>query len=40
MDVLYQIIEKLKMNVLTIEDVPDSFSSTVYKIQQMNQRIV
>lgn len=37
---LNQIIEKLKMNVLSIEDVPDSFSSTVYKIQQINKQNV
>lgn len=40
MEQLDQIIEKLKINVLSIEDVPDSFSSTVYKIQQINKQIV
>ncbi|MFJ7827089.1 phosphotransferase family protein [Psychrobacillus sp. NPDC096623] len=40
MEQLNQIIKKLKMNVLSIKNVPDSFSSTVYKIQQMNQQIV
>ncbi|WP_144513901.1 phosphotransferase family protein [Bacillus sp. FJAT-22090] len=37
---LKQIIEKLKLNLLTIDDVPDSFSSTVYKIKLVNQQIV
>lgn len=40
MQQLKLIIEKLKLNVLSIEDVPDSFSSTVYKIKQVNQQIV
>ncbi|WP_370627169.1 hypothetical protein [Psychrobacillus sp. INOP01] len=40
MEQLNQIIEKLKLNVLSVEDVPDSFSSTVYRIQQINQQIV
>ncbi|MFJ5768713.1 phosphotransferase family protein [Psychrobacillus sp. NPDC093180] len=40
MQQLNQIIDKLKLNVLSIEDVPDSFSSTVYKIKQINQQIV
>lgn len=40
MQQLNQIIEKLTLNVLSIEDVPDSFSSTVYKIKQINQQIV
>ncbi|TQR14567.1 aminoglycoside phosphotransferase family protein [Psychrobacillus lasiicapitis] len=40
MQQLNQIIKKLKLNVLSIEDVPDSFSSTVYKIKQINQQIV
>ncbi|WP_277585547.1 phosphotransferase family protein [Psychrobacillus antarcticus] len=40
MEQLDEMIKKLKINVLTIEDVPDSFSSTVYKIQQMNHEIV
>ena len=40
MEQLNQIIEKLKINVLSIEDVPDSFSSTVYKVEQVNKRVV
>ena len=40
MEQLNQIIEKFQLNVLSIEDVPDSYSSTVYKIQQINQQIV
>lgn len=40
MEQLNQVIEKLKLNVLSIEDVPDSFSSSVYKIQQINRQIV
>src|SRR4051812_4605522 len=40
MEELNKIIKQLKMNVLSIEDVPDSFSSTVYKIQQTNKQIV
>ncbi|MFF2754387.1 aminoglycoside phosphotransferase family protein [Psychrobacillus sp. NPDC058041] len=40
MQQIKQIIEKLKLNVLSIEDVLDSFSSTVYKIKQVNQQIV
>ncbi|WP_391115960.1 aminoglycoside phosphotransferase family protein [Psychrobacillus sp. L3] len=40
MQQLKQIIEKLKLHVLSIEDVPDSFSSTVYKIKKVNQQIV
>lgn len=37
---LKQIIEKLNLNVLTIDDVPDSFSSTVYKIILVNKQTV
>ena len=37
---LNQLIEKLKISVLSIEDVPDSFSSTVYRVEQINKKIV
>lgn len=40
MDVLKQIIERFRLNVLSIEDVPESFSSTVYKIQLINDQTV
>ncbi|MEK5147732.1 aminoglycoside phosphotransferase family protein [Psychrobacillus sp. FSL K6-4615] len=40
MEQLSQIIEKLKINVLSIEDVPNSFSSTVYRVEQINKEIV
>ncbi len=40
MDKLQQAIERFNLNVLTIEDVPQSFSSAVYKIKLMDHRIV
>ncbi|MRX56141.1 phosphotransferase [Bacillus idriensis] len=40
MDMLQQVIDKFKLNVLTIEDVPQSFSSAVYKIQLIDHRTV
>ncbi|MFD3450114.1 phosphotransferase family protein [Microbacteriaceae bacterium 4G12] len=40
MDQLQQVLEKFKLNVLTIEDVPQSFSSTVYKMKLMDHRTV
>ncbi|MEY8346905.1 aminoglycoside phosphotransferase family protein [Bacillus cereus] len=40
MDKLQQVLEKFRLNVLTIEDVPQSFGSTVYKIKLMDQRTV
>ncbi|MEC2054149.1 phosphotransferase [Peribacillus psychrosaccharolyticus] len=40
MDMLQQVIDKFKLNVLMIEDVPQSFSSSVYKIQLNDYRIV
>lgn len=40
MNELEQVIEKFKLHVLTIEDVPQSFSSTVYKVKLINQSTV
>lgn len=40
MEQLGQIIKKLKINVLSIEDVPNSFSSTVYRVEQINKEVV
>lgn len=40
MDALKQIIDIFKLNILSIEDVPESFSSTVYKIRLINKETV
>lgn len=40
MDMLQQVIDRFKLNVLAVENVPESFSSTVYKIQLINHRTV
>ncbi|MCM3735237.1 aminoglycoside phosphotransferase family protein [Bacillus cytotoxicus] len=40
MDKLQQVIGKFTLNVLEIEDVPQSFSSAVYKIKLVDQRTV
>lgn len=40
MDTLQNIIERFRLNVLSIEDVPESFSSTVYKLQLVNKNNV
>lgn len=40
MDTLQNIIERFRLNVLSIEDVPDSYSSTVYKLQLVNKHYV
>ncbi|CUB09712.1 homoserine kinase [Bacillus cereus] len=40
MDKLQQVLEKFTLNVLTIEDVPQSFSSMVYKIKLIDHRTV
>ncbi|MBE1556760.1 phosphotransferase family protein [Sporosarcina limicola] len=40
MDKLQQVIEKFSLNVLTIEDVLESFGSTVYKIKLIDHRTV
>ncbi|MDP7978520.1 phosphotransferase family protein [Bacillus sp. WLY-B-L8] len=40
MNKLQQVIGKFNLNVLAIEDVPQSFSSAVYKIKLMDHRIV
>lgn len=40
MDEIKQVIKTFKLNVLAIEDVPQSFSSEVYKIKLMDQRVV
>ncbi|KPN94928.1 phosphotransferase family protein [Lysinibacillus sp. ZYM-1] len=40
MDLLQQVIDKFKLNVLAVENVPQSFSSTVYKIKLIDHRTV
>ena len=40
MDKLQQVIQIFALNVLAIEDVPQSFSSAVYKIKLIDHRIV
>lgn len=40
MSKVQHVINQFKLNVLAIEDVPQSFSSEVFKIQLMDQRIV
>lgn len=40
MDKLQQVLEKFTLNVLTIEDIPQSFSSMVYKIKLIDHRTV
>ncbi|MET1014463.1 MAG: aminoglycoside phosphotransferase family protein [Paenisporosarcina sp.] len=40
MEKLKQVIKKFGLNVLSIEDVPESFSSSVYKIKLMDNRTV
>ena len=40
MDMLQQAIDKFKLNVLAVENVPESFSSTVYKIKLIDHRTV
>ncbi|MFI8705987.1 phosphotransferase family protein [Bacillus sp. NPDC077411] len=40
MDKLQQVIDRFNLNVLTIEDVPQSFSSAVYQIKLMDHRTV
>ncbi|WP_029952894.1 hypothetical protein, partial [Bacillus sp. H1a] len=40
MDTLQQVLAKFTLNVLTIEDVPQSFSSMVYKIKLIDHRTV
>src|SRR6056297_3102003 len=40
MNKVQQVINQFKLNVLAIEDVPQSFSSEVYKIKLMDQRDV
>ncbi|SDS84634.1 Ser/Thr protein kinase RdoA involved in Cpx stress response, MazF antagonist [Paenibacillaceae bacterium GAS479] len=40
MSSILNVIEKLKLNVLNIEDVPESFSSEVYKISLANRENV
>ncbi|MEH7463581.1 aminoglycoside phosphotransferase family protein [Bacillus thuringiensis] len=40
MDKLQQVIGKFNLNVLEMEDVPQSFSSAVYKIKLVDQRTV
>ncbi|MDX8363015.1 aminoglycoside phosphotransferase family protein [Cytobacillus sp. IB215316] len=40
MDKLQETIDKFKLNVLAVENVPQSFSSTVYKILLMDNRTV
>lgn len=37
---LQQVIDNFKLNVLAVEDVPESFSSSVYKIKLIDQRTV
>lgn len=36
MSSILNVIEKLKLNVLNVEDVPESFSSDVYKLTLAN----
>lgn len=40
MDLLQQVIDRFKLNVLAVDNVPQSFSSTVYKIRLINHRTV
>ncbi|WP_277956386.1 hypothetical protein [Bacillus sp. TH45] len=40
MDMLQQVIDKFKLNVLAVENVPESFSSIVYKIKLIDHRTV
>ncbi|MGE7861035.1 phosphotransferase family protein [Bacillus mobilis] len=40
MDMLQQAIDKFKLNVLAVENVPESFSSIVYKIKLIDHRTV
>lgn len=40
MEELKKVLEKFELEVLSIEDVPESFSSTVYKIQLIDHRTV
>ncbi|MEO4052886.1 aminoglycoside phosphotransferase family protein [Solibacillus sp. CAU 1738] len=40
MDTLQKVIERFRLNVLSIEDVPESYSSTVYKLQLVNKQNV
>ncbi|MGE1010764.1 phosphotransferase family protein [Bacillus cereus] len=40
MDMLQQVIHKFKLNVLAVENFPESFSSTVYKIKLIDHRTV
>ena len=40
MSTILKVIEKLKLNVLNVEDVPESFSSDVYKLTLANGEIV
>lgn len=40
MYMLQQVINRFKLSVLMIEDVPQSFSSSVYKIRLIDHRIV
>lgn len=40
MSVVNKVIKQLKLDVLSIQDVPESFSSSVYKIELVNHQIV
>ncbi|GAF11394.1 hypothetical protein JCM19045_492 [Bacillus sp. JCM 19045] len=40
MTVVNKVIKQLKLDVLSIQDVPESFSSSVYKIELVNHQIV